>query len=217
MLLEGGDSGGATVIGVHSAGGGGGSTVDDVRALPPRDHKLKADRGRSPVYHQELVVVARTAHQPVGRRHPRRACPLRPSSSTAVFARPPLSELPGCGALPLFRLAPSVRLDVVPARRLSGLLVPRLRRPILPRPDPPRGSPLPRRRERLGLAVPRRAAPDAVRLPRVGDRRPELVAACHEPVVVRGDREQVARDEFGGGQPVSSPLDFKSCRVGLGS
>ena len=32
MLLEGGDSGGATVIGVHSAGGGGGSTVDDVRA-----------------------------------------------------------------------------------------------------------------------------------------------------------------------------------------
>lgn len=29
MLLEGGDSGGATVIGVHSAGGGGGSTVDD--------------------------------------------------------------------------------------------------------------------------------------------------------------------------------------------
>lgn len=30
MLLEGGDSGGATVIGVHSAGGGGGSTVDDV-------------------------------------------------------------------------------------------------------------------------------------------------------------------------------------------
>lgn len=33
MLLEGGDSGGATVIGVHSAGGGGGSTVDDVRTV----------------------------------------------------------------------------------------------------------------------------------------------------------------------------------------
>ena len=59
MLLEGGDSGGATVIGVHSAGGGGGSTVHDVLAGSLRCPPFRLVRSLSESRHVLTPSVSR--------------------------------------------------------------------------------------------------------------------------------------------------------------
>lgn len=99
-------------------------------AIPPCSLSLRvqacadsfSESMKRTVHDQELFVIARAAHQPLGRRHPRGARPLRPSPS---------------------RLGLSSGIPVRP-----------------PRPDPPRRSLVPRRRERDRVAVPRRVGTD---------------------------------------------------------